>query len=368
MNILILNWRDPKNPKSGGAEIVTHEHAKYWAKNGHNVTWFTSQFRKGKPIDRIDNIKIIRQGNSGTVYLYAFWYYLKNNTSIDIVIDEIHGIPFFTPLYVRKPKIAFIHEVAKEIWDYMYPFPINKLGKLMEPIYFHLYKNVPFWVPSKSTINELVTYGIPQKNCQHIVCPMLCKVIDKLPQKERELTIVFVSRLVRMKGVEDVILAFQEIQAQERNAVLWIVGTGEERYVDHLKEMASGLNVKFFGKVSETKKIELMKRAHLLMHASVKEGWGLVIVEAASQATPSVTYNVSGLRDSVLDKKTGILTKKNTPHNLAICALSLYRDSKLYKEFQNNCLAWAKSLKWEDAKKKSLALIVSTSNKSYERN
>ena len=32
MNILILNWRDPKNPKSGGAEQVTMEHAKAWVK------------------------------------------------------------------------------------------------------------------------------------------------------------------------------------------------------------------------------------------------------------------------------------------------------------------------------------------------
>ena len=54
-----------------------------------------------------------------------------------IVIDEIHGLPFFTTLYVKKPKIAFIHEVANEIWDYMYPFPINILGKFIEPLYFY---------------------------------------------------------------------------------------------------------------------------------------------------------------------------------------------------------------------------------------
>src|SRR3989344_1247979 len=41
MRVLILNWRDIKNPKSGGAEIVTLEHAKYWVKRGHNVTIFT---------------------------------------------------------------------------------------------------------------------------------------------------------------------------------------------------------------------------------------------------------------------------------------------------------------------------------------
>ncbi len=43
MRILILNWRDSKNPKSGGAEIVTLEHAKGWVINGHEVTWFIAK-------------------------------------------------------------------------------------------------------------------------------------------------------------------------------------------------------------------------------------------------------------------------------------------------------------------------------------
>ena len=48
MNILILNWRDPKNPKSGGAEIVTVQHAKAWIKRGHSVTWFASRYKNSR--------------------------------------------------------------------------------------------------------------------------------------------------------------------------------------------------------------------------------------------------------------------------------------------------------------------------------
>ncbi|HVZ58658.1 MAG TPA: glycosyltransferase family 1 protein, partial [Patescibacteria group bacterium] len=98
MNILILNWRDPKNPKSGGAEIVTMEHAKFWVKNGHSVTWFTSCFAGSSNKENIDGISIVRRGNSFTTYLYAPFFYLLHRQDFDIVIDEIHGIPFFTPL------------------------------------------------------------------------------------------------------------------------------------------------------------------------------------------------------------------------------------------------------------------------------
>ena len=111
MNILILNWRDPKNPKSGGAEIVTLEHAKAWIKSGNTVTWFTSKFSGAKNEEKIDGVNIVRRGNFITVYLLAPFFYLSRQSSreggFDLVIDEIHGLPFFTPLYVRKPKIRF---------------------------------------------------------------------------------------------------------------------------------------------------------------------------------------------------------------------------------------------------------------------
>src|SRR6185312_6565233 len=126
MNVLILNWRDPKNPKSGGAELVTQEHAKAWVKAGHSVIWFTSCFKGAKNEEMIDGVKVIRRGNALSVYLLAPFFYFFSKNKFDVVIDEIHGIPFFTPLYVKKArKTAFIHEVAGEIWDYMYSFPVN---------------------------------------------------------------------------------------------------------------------------------------------------------------------------------------------------------------------------------------------------
>src|SRR5258708_698157 len=122
MNILILNWRDPKNPQSGGAEIVTMEHAKRWVEKGNSVTWFTSSFISADERETLHGVQIIRQGNQYTVFFHALAWYISLTQKFDIVVDEIHGLPFFTPLYVREPKIAFIHEVALQIWDYMYPF------------------------------------------------------------------------------------------------------------------------------------------------------------------------------------------------------------------------------------------------------
>jgi glycosyltransferase involved in cell wall biosynthesis len=361
MNILILNWRDINNPKSGGAEIVTLEHARAWIKAGHNITWFASEFKDSKKQEKIEGVNIIRRGNFITVYFYAFIYYLFTNSRFDLVIDEIHGLPFLTPVYVKKPKIAFIHEVADEIWDYMFPFPVNKIGKLIEPLYFKLYKNVKFWTDADSTIDDLVNKGIKRSNCVAINCSIGNKSLSKPSKKEDIPTFIFVSRVVKMKGIEEVIRAFFYILRDLRDARLWIVGDGEENYVQELKETMQSYSispkVKFFGHVSEEKKLELMRKAHLLLHASVKEGWGLVVIEAASMATPSVVYDVSGLRDSVINGKTGIVLQENNSKEMSRQAAALIRNKKQYQLLQKNALSLAKNLTWEKATKQSLTLI-----------
>lgn len=362
MNILILNWRDPKNPKSGGAEIVTYEHAKSWIQAGHSVTWFTSRFPKSEKREIIDGIEIIRMGNEIGVYLIAPWFYLFSRNKFDFVVDEIHGIPFFTPLYVRKPKIVFIHEVAEDIWDYMYSFPINKIGRMLEKVYFNFYKNMKLWTDADSTIEDLEKVGIDRKNCLAINCPASNQVVSVLPQKTKPPVFIFVSRVVRMKGVEDVIRAFSIIQKEIKDATLQIVGDGDQVYIEELKKLTQELSitekVDFVGRVSNKEKLRLMGKAEmLLLSIKVHAGWCLVVIEAASQGTPSVVYRVSGLRDAVKDNETGVVVKENTPEAMAREAIALFKDKKRYKKYQANGLTWAKSLTWEKVTKQSLQLI-----------
>ena len=164
-----------------------------------------------------------------------------------------------------------------------------------------------------------------------------------------------------MKGIEEVIKAFFHILKEIKDGQLWIVGEGDPKYLEYLKKTMHlytvSTKVKFFGKVSEEKKLELMKRAHLLLHASVKEGWGLVVIEAASLGTPSVVYNVAGLRDSVKNEKTGVVLKDNSPLEMAREVISLYKDKRRYLDFKKNSLLWAKSLTREKATRQSQILI-----------
>ena len=75
MRFLMLNWRDPRNPQSGGAERVSQAYLAALVKRGHEAFWFANRFAGCSPEDLIDGIKIARGGGKGTSVWKAFaWW------------------------------------------------------------------------------------------------------------------------------------------------------------------------------------------------------------------------------------------------------------------------------------------------------
>src|SRR3990167_1095837 len=140
MKILLLNWRDIKNPKAGGAELVTHKILEYLVQQGHQTTLFTASFPGALDYEVINGVFVERAGNRWTVHLHAFLrYWSKYKGKFDLVIDEINTIPFFTPLYIKEKKLCYINQLAREVWFYESKFPLSWIGYFLEPIYLRLY-------------------------------------------------------------------------------------------------------------------------------------------------------------------------------------------------------------------------------------
>ncbi len=115
----------------------------------------------------MDKVCIIRKGNQLLEVQIAalFRYRFGSHPKFDIVIDQFHGIPFFTPFYIKAKKLALIQEVAREVWFMNHlPFPINwiigLIGYLVEPIIFLFYNNIPFMTGSQSAKEDLIKFGI----------------------------------------------------------------------------------------------------------------------------------------------------------------------------------------------------------------
>ncbi|OGD86456.1 hypothetical protein A2Z23_00635 [Candidatus Curtissbacteria bacterium RBG_16_39_7] len=363
MRILIFNWRDIKNPNFGGAEIATHEIAKRLVAWGHEVTLFSSRFHSGKEEESVDGVKVLRAGSPFTVHLAAFWNYQKKfKGNFDLVIDQIHGLPFFTPLYVKEPKIAYIHEVAKNIWFWEWPLPVALAGFLGDFLLFRLfYRNTNFITGSNSTLNDLQSVGIPKKNIKIVRYGVPKKTVSQSYRKEKYPAVIFVGRIYRAKRIEEILKAAKLLIKKYPKLQLWIVGKGKKKYEENLKKLVNRLKIdpctKFYGFLDEKKKFELISKAWVICATSVKEGWGLTIVEAASVGTPAVVYNVGGLKEVVINNKTGIICQKNTPESLAQNILKLISDQKLRSKLEENATIFASSFSWEKTAKEFASVI-----------
>lgn len=368
MNILVLSWRDPKHPMSGGAEQVMHEHMKGWISAGHKVTLFASAFG-GKKTEVLDGVTIIRQGRQilGVHLKACIWYITGKHENFDLVVDQFHGIPFFTPLYVRAKKLAVVQEVARNVWLKNHlPSPFNWIfgivGYVTEPLYYLFYKNVPFMTGSASALKDLESIGISAKQITIVPHGVKLSLPKHLPQKEKVQTIIFLGAIAKDKGIEDALKAFS-ILSKSGNYQFWVVGKAGEMYLSEVKRITDQLgltkNTIFWGFVSEQKKFELLSKAHIMINPSAHEGWGLVNIEANSVETPVIAYPSAGLVDSVKNNESGIITKDSTPESIATEVTRVLSDQKLYKKLQKGAQKWSQQFTWPSSQKKSLDLIES---------
>lgn len=368
MRILFLNWRDIKNPKSGGAEILTHEIAKKLVQKKHNIIQFSSFFPHARSHEVIDGVEIIRKGHPdlrtlfSSVHFKAYQYYKKKKFGeIDLVIDEIHGMPFFTPLYVKEEKIAFICEYAGSLWNKAVAFPFNYFGRIAEVLYPNLYRGVKVITISDSSKKEIQKNLFPKVHISVIHPGCSTPIFKGSLKKRNRLTLVFIARLSKTKGVEDALEIVRIIKESESDVVLHVIGRGDGLYVSDIKRIVENKqitkNVIFHGFVTEKKKINLIDRSHFLITTSQKEGWGLTVHEANSRGVPVISYNVGGLKDIVKNGINGFLCKRNTPAFMARTVLTLFKDKKMYNKLRKSSIEERKKYTWKKTVQEFLKIV-----------
>ncbi len=345
----MLNWRDPKNPLSGGAERVSRAFLAALVPRGHQVHWFANGFNGCDPQDTVDGIKIVRGGGKGTSIVRAVqWYRLQE--PFDLVIDQHHGIPWYAPLWCRTNCVAYIHEVLGPIWSAFYSWPLSALGRWQERWTHWLYRKVPFWTPSNSTKKALLENGarevmvIPNGTDTTPLAQIETKVL------RQPLQLVAVSRLAPNKRVEHAITAIKILLARGVEAHLTVVGTGEME--SELRKIASTDNlrghVSFTGQLAEGGKNEKLRCAHFLIHTSIREGWGLNVIEANAMGTPAVVYPVAGLVDSTLHDETGIVAAAESPESVANALGDLLTTPEKYDRLRVNAWQRSKAFQWKE--------------------
>jgi glycosyltransferase involved in cell wall biosynthesis len=345
MRIIWFNWRDMKHPDAGGAEVLTHEVMVRLARRGHSMTLFCPSIPNIPEREEIDGIEIIRKGGKYTVYNKAKQFYRMNKDHYHFIVDEINARPFLSPEIVKgRPILALFHQLIKEEWFYETYFPINYICYYyLERKWLSEYRNIPTVTVSNSSEQDLKKYGFKRT----FVVPMglSVKPLERVKQKEPAPTVVFIGRLKRHKLPDHAVKAFALIKEEIPDSKMWVIGEGK------MRRQLENMNIKdvtFYGHINNELKYELLRKAHLVLMPSVREGWGLVVTESNAMGTPVVAYNVPGLRDSVIDKKTGILLNHNSPQNLAQGAISLLSNKDLLEKYSNNALSFSRQFNWDN--------------------
>jgi glycosyltransferase involved in cell wall biosynthesis len=99
--------------------------------------------------------------------------------------------------------------------------------------------------------------------------------------------------------------------------------------------------------VSEEEKVRILQSAWINVYPSPKEGWGITNVEAAACGTPSVASDAPGLRESVLDGRTGFLVPHGDVGAWTAALRRLIENEKLRETMGARAIEHAGSFTWE---------------------
>jgi glycosyltransferase involved in cell wall biosynthesis len=358
LKILVFNWRCWFNQEMGGAEVFTHEVLKRWAEDGHDVTLFTSKYKGCLNEEFADGVKIVRRGGRFSVYWKARDFYARNSSNeyYDVVIDEINTRPFMTPKFVNNGEkvVALIHQLAREYWFYETRFPINYVGYyFLEKRWLKSYRRVLTATVSESTRNDLLACGFEKVFV--LGEGLNFKPLEKLSTKEDYPVIVYAGRLKRAKRPDHAVRAFKIVKTVIPNVELWVIGEG---YLKNRLMKISCEGVKFFSSLSNEQRRNLIKKAWVLVNPSVREGFGLNILEANALGVPCIAYDVPGLRDSVINNETGVLVSSGNVNALAEATIRILMDAPLRIKLSENALVHSRIFSWDNVADRFLNIIT----------
>jgi glycosyltransferase involved in cell wall biosynthesis len=266
----------------------------------------------------------------------------------DALVEIWNGVPWFSPVWCRRPRITMLHHVHGPMWDQMLPGPFAATGRVLEArIAPPFYKRGLTVTPSDATRHELIELGFRPDRV--IAVP---NGVDPFftpgGGRNAEPSILAVGRLAPVKRFELVIEAAIEARATVPGLTLSIVGDGPMRSELEARAAAAGAAdwIRFPGRVDREDLVAHYRRAWLVVSGSLAEGWGLSLTEGAACGTPCVATDIRGHRSSVVAGQTGILVE---PSMLGTTVADVLTDHPRRHALADAALTRARTLTWENS-------------------
>jgi phosphatidylinositol alpha-1,6-mannosyltransferase len=182
-------------------------------------------------------------------------------------------------------------------------------------------------------------------------------LVENYGLKNRKILLT-VASLIKMKGVDLVIKSLPEVLGKVPDAVYIIVGDGPER--KNLEDLAIKLGLRekviFVGslKYPSEKLLEFYVASDLFVLSSYQvkddpriECFGIVFLEAMASGKPVIGTDSGGIKEVIVDNKTGLLVKQGNIKSLSAAIISLLSNKRLAEKFGNAGIKHAKKFDWE---------------------
>ncbi|MFX0212390.1 MAG: glycosyltransferase family 4 protein, partial [Candidatus Hodarchaeota archaeon] len=194
-------------------------------------------------------------------------------------------------------------------------------------------------------------FGIPKDNVSVIYNGLDHELYKPNPiLKSPYPHIVYLGRIKKYKNIVHLLRAMKSLVnlKQLSKVKLSIAGRGDyEELKKAVEELGLSNYVELLGEVSDLEKVKLYNKGWVYVSASSREGWGLTVIEANACGTPAIAYRVPGLRNTVIDGKTGLLVPHGDVRALGEAMLRMLTDDELRFRLSRGAIEWAKQFSWE---------------------
>jgi glycosyltransferase involved in cell wall biosynthesis len=343
----VLAWRDLDDPDSGGSEVHADQFMRRWAAVGLDIVHRTSAATGLPATARRNGYDVVRKGSRYTVFPRAVVAELTRRMGpSDGLVEVWNGVPWFSPVWCRRPHLTILHHVHGPMWDQLLPRPLAGAGRFLEARFAPpFYRRSETVTPSEATRSELIELGFRPERVTAVdngVDPFFTPGGPKAAQP----LVVAAGRLAPVKRFELLLDAAAEARATIPGLRVRILGEGPSR-VDLTRWIgdhgAEGW-VELAGHVSRPQLRDHYREAWVVASASLAEGWGLSLTEAAACGTPAVATDIRGHRSSVLAGRTGVLAP---PERLGRTLAGVLADDARREELAQAALARARTLTWD---------------------
>lgn len=311
--IHILAWRDLLDPEAGGSEVHAAKIAEAWAAAGIDVTMRTSSAAGHPAHSTRDGYRVIRKSGRYAVFPRAALSGVIGRTGPrDGLVEVWNGMPFFSPLWSRCPRIVVLHHVHAEMWRMVIkPAALARVGELIEfrlaPPVYRRSRIITLSESSRSEIVEMLGFD---RTRIEVVPPGVSPSFQPGRQKAEHPLVVAVGRLVPVKRFDALIDALVALRVRHPDLEAVIVGEGYERAAleQRIRTARADAWLQLPGRLSDDDLVALYQRAWVVTSASAREGWGMTITEAAACGTPAVVTDIAGHRDAVDTGESGLVS------------------------------------------------------------